>query len=203
MFLVLALNIKVFQINRSTHQRCSVKKGVLRNFTKFTGKRLCQSLFFNKIAGIGHFFNKLQAQVADSGIGVFLWILRNFLGHLFYRTPPDDCFWINQHKALVNKSFKRFTDLNVFRTWKRQKNIVLKHLKKSINHIQGGPFQDCSRVGGKNPKIWDTYSTMMKLSTVILYVTKIKKNNKSVKWYTHWVLLTSAFFYWKSGTFLD
>ena len=24
------------------------KKGVLRNFTKFTGKRLCQGLFFNK-----------------------------------------------------------------------------------------------------------------------------------------------------------
>ena len=29
-------------------QRCSVKKGVLKNFTNFTGKHLCQSLFFNK-----------------------------------------------------------------------------------------------------------------------------------------------------------
>ena len=28
------------------------KKGVLRNFTKFTGKQLCQSLFFNKVAGL-------------------------------------------------------------------------------------------------------------------------------------------------------
>ena len=28
------------------------KKGVLRNFTKFTGKHLCQSLFFNKVAGL-------------------------------------------------------------------------------------------------------------------------------------------------------
>ena len=28
------------------------KKGVLRNFTKFTGKRLWQSLFFNKVAGL-------------------------------------------------------------------------------------------------------------------------------------------------------
>ena len=28
-----------------------MKKGVLRNFTKFTGKHLCQSLFFNKVAG--------------------------------------------------------------------------------------------------------------------------------------------------------
>ena len=31
---------------RSSHQRCSIKKGILRNFTKFTGKHLCQSLFF-------------------------------------------------------------------------------------------------------------------------------------------------------------
>ena len=36
---------------RSSHQMCSVKKGFLRNFTKFTGKHQCQSLFFNKVAG--------------------------------------------------------------------------------------------------------------------------------------------------------
>ena len=28
------------------------KKGVLRNFAKFTGKHLCQSLFFNQVAGL-------------------------------------------------------------------------------------------------------------------------------------------------------
>ena len=28
------------------------KKGVLRNLTKFTGKHLCKSLFFNKVAGL-------------------------------------------------------------------------------------------------------------------------------------------------------
>ena len=28
------------------------KKGALKNFTKFTGKHLCQSLFFNKVAGL-------------------------------------------------------------------------------------------------------------------------------------------------------
>ena len=38
--------------SRSSHQRCSMKKGVLRNFTKFTGKHLCQSLLFNKVAGL-------------------------------------------------------------------------------------------------------------------------------------------------------
>ena len=36
--------------SRSSHQRCSI--GVLKNFTKFTGKLLCQSLFFNKVASL-------------------------------------------------------------------------------------------------------------------------------------------------------
>ena len=31
---------------RSSHQMCCMKKGVLRNFPKFTGKPLCYSLFF-------------------------------------------------------------------------------------------------------------------------------------------------------------
>ena len=37
---------------RSSHRRCSTRKGVLRNFAKFTGKDLCQSLFFNKATGL-------------------------------------------------------------------------------------------------------------------------------------------------------
>ena len=47
--LQIKLNARVM---RSSHQRSSIKKGVLRNFTKFTGKDLCQSLFFNKVAGL-------------------------------------------------------------------------------------------------------------------------------------------------------
>ena len=37
---------------RSSYRRCSIKNGVLKNFTKFTGKHLCQSLFFNKVADL-------------------------------------------------------------------------------------------------------------------------------------------------------
>ena len=37
---------------RSSHQRCFVRKGALKNFAKFTGKHLCQNLFFNKVAGL-------------------------------------------------------------------------------------------------------------------------------------------------------
>ena len=42
---------------RSSHRMCSVTKRVLRNFSKFTGKHLCQILFFNKVAGL--LFNKV------------------------------------------------------------------------------------------------------------------------------------------------
>ena len=33
---------------RSSHRKCSIRKGVLRNWAKFTGKHLRQGLFFNK-----------------------------------------------------------------------------------------------------------------------------------------------------------
>ena len=36
----------------SSRQEVFCEKSVLRNFTKFAGKHLCQSLFFNKVAGL-------------------------------------------------------------------------------------------------------------------------------------------------------
>ena len=46
------------------------KKGVLRNFAKFTGKYLCQRLFFNKVAGLR----------------------RNYQEHLFSQNTSGGCF---------------------------------------------------------------------------------------------------------------
>ena len=51
-------------------RRCS-EKGVLRSFAKFTGKHLCQSLFFNNVAGLRP-VTLLKAKV------FFLRILQNF-----------------------------------------------------------------------------------------------------------------------------
>ena len=46
---------------RSSHRRCSIKKGVLKNFAKFTGKH------------IRNFFNELQdGGKKDSAEGAFL-----------------------------------------------------------------------------------------------------------------------------------
>ena len=38
--------------DRSSHRIRSIKKGVLKNLAKSTGKHLCQSFFFNKVAGL-------------------------------------------------------------------------------------------------------------------------------------------------------
>ena len=38
--------------HRSSRLEVLYEKGVLENFTKFAGKHLCQSLFFNKVAGL-------------------------------------------------------------------------------------------------------------------------------------------------------
>ena len=40
---------------RSNQWRCFIKKGVLKTFTKLTGKHLCKSLFFIKVAGLRSF----------------------------------------------------------------------------------------------------------------------------------------------------
>ena len=52
-------------IHRSSSPVVFCEKDVLKNFAKFTGKRLYQSLFFNKVAG-------LMPTKEDPGTGVFL-----------------------------------------------------------------------------------------------------------------------------------
>ena len=44
--------------SRSCRPEVFCKKGVLRNFVKFTGKHLCQSFFLNKIAEACNFIKK-------------------------------------------------------------------------------------------------------------------------------------------------
>ena len=45
-----------------------MRKGVLRNFTKFTGKHLCQSLFFNKAEA----YNFIKTKVFSCEFAKFL-----------------------------------------------------------------------------------------------------------------------------------
>ena len=64
---------------RSRRPEVLCKKGVLRNFTEFTGKHLHQSLFFNKVAGLR-------------------------LGTLFKKRPWNRCFPVNFVKFLRKPS---------------------------------------------------------------------------------------------------
>ena len=50
--LILLLSFPNQKRRNVLHRRHSLKKGVLRNFAKLIAKHLCQSLFFNKIAGL-------------------------------------------------------------------------------------------------------------------------------------------------------
>ena len=90
-------NILIWMIavgrNRSNHPRCSVRKGVIRNFWKLTGKHLRQSLFFNKIAGLRP-VTLLKKR---------LWH-RCFLVNVakFLRTPLGDCFWRKKQSSVCH-----------------------------------------------------------------------------------------------------
>ena len=44
---------------RSSHQSCSIKKGVLKNSAKLNGKHLCQSLFLIKLQASGQQFTDI------------------------------------------------------------------------------------------------------------------------------------------------
>ena len=46
----------LYSLFRSNYQRCSLRKGIPRNFTEFAGKHLCQSLFLNKVVGLRPFW---------------------------------------------------------------------------------------------------------------------------------------------------
>ena len=47
-------HVSVFQtyLTRSSHRRCSIKKGALKNFVKFTEKHLRSRVSFNKVVGL-------------------------------------------------------------------------------------------------------------------------------------------------------
>ena len=45
------LQANVSFLYRSSYPEVFCKKDVFKNFTKFTGKHLCQNLFLNKVAG--------------------------------------------------------------------------------------------------------------------------------------------------------
>ena len=83
---------------RSSHQRCSARIDVLRNFSKFTRKHLCQVLFYKKDAG----------PEPATLLKMRLWRrcfpinFAKFLRTPFHRTPLDNSFSTIQHFLAEN-----------------------------------------------------------------------------------------------------
>ena len=82
--------------SRNSHQSCSLRKGVLRNFVKFTGKHPCRSLFFNKVVEKELFKKRLWRMCFPVNFAKFL------------RTPflADYLLWLLLQPATLLK--KRF-----------------------------------------------------------------------------------------------
>ena len=66
-------------IYRSSHQRWSVKKAVLKNFAIFIGKHQCWSLFLIRLQA----FRPATLSRKDSNTGVFLWYCEIFKNTYF------------------------------------------------------------------------------------------------------------------------
>ena len=69
---------------RSSHLGVFCKKGVLRNFAKFTGKHLCQSLFLIKLLALPCNFIKKETLIQVFSCEFYEISKCNFC----YRTPP-------------------------------------------------------------------------------------------------------------------
>ena len=75
---------------RSSHRRCSVKKGALGNFAKLTGKDLCQSLFFNKVAGLWPVTLLKKETLAQAFLYEFCEISKNTFSTEHLQTTASD-----------------------------------------------------------------------------------------------------------------
>ena len=72
----------IWLLPEAVAQRCSVKNVVLE-ISQNSQENTSASVFFDEVAGL----RPTNLLKRDSGMGVFLWILSNFLERLVYRTP--------------------------------------------------------------------------------------------------------------------
>ena len=111
---------------RSSRLDVFCRKGFHRNFAKFTGKHLCWSPFLNKVAVLKacNFVKK------DSGTGVFLWILRNFLEHLFLQNTSGGCFCQFYYASMIWMFCRQ--DFDIKSSKDTQWRLYMKHMRNQI-----------------------------------------------------------------------
>ena len=95
-FEVRHIHSKFCQLRLILSRSVFCKKGILRNFAKLTGKHLCHSLFFNKVAGLQLHKKETMPQVFSCE---FCKIFKNIFS---YGTPPAAA------SAYPHLSFQRY-----------------------------------------------------------------------------------------------
>ena len=88
--------------DRSSHRRCSVRKGVVRNFAKFTGKHPCQSLFFNEVAGLARNFIKKETLEQ-----MFSCEFCKFVRTVFLQNTFGGCLWKDENVVCLTHFMPR------------------------------------------------------------------------------------------------
>ena len=103
--------------DRSNSPEVFCKKGVLRNFAKFTGKHVCQSFFFSKVAGLSATLLKkrLWHRCFPANFAKFLgtlffaehlwWLLLQRGFEFFYKTFIEVSFTNNSNTCKLGKKF--------------------------------------------------------------------------------------------------
>ena len=69
------------------------KKDVLKNFAKFTGKHLCQGLFFNKVAGLWQLLLQKDAREKKNQVLSTEFIIFSLKKYLLKVTNVDTDVW--------------------------------------------------------------------------------------------------------------
>ena len=116
---------------RSSHQRCSVKKVVLKDFANFTGEHPCWSLFLITL----QVFRPASLLKRDSNTDVYLWNLRNFSEHLFWRTSAKEFFYLFRRVSTrrdLDRVRSSFLKVTIFFEWNAAISFIYKLKNVSI-----------------------------------------------------------------------
>ena len=106
------------------------KKAVLKNFAIFTGKHLWWSLFLTKLQDFR------PDSKRDSNTCIFLWILRNFEEHLFWRASANGCFRWRVHYYIVSNEKSSFMPKQIS---EYNKTIIMTHFLKDQMKCESDP----------------------------------------------------------------
>ena len=107
-----------FFVFRSSHHKCSMWKGVLRNFTKFTGKHLCQSLFLIKLQASACNFIKKRLWHRCFHVNFVKFIRTPFYRTLVVAASSFFKFWFSTNKISWWKEIlMKLSEKAIFKTW--------------------------------------------------------------------------------------